>query len=239
MTECLTMPTSIDLASGEAKPVVRCGHRHLCELHPRTASEQRAADFIRRRFQQAYGARPTLQMPPLMALVSDHGTLLAAVGIRAAIRERLFLEDYLDQPIEACLSNAGVEREFVVEIAHLAGVETGISRPLFAALAVWLQQAGLKWVVCTGTAQLRNGFQHLGIEVVDLGAADPGRLAGAGQSWGSYYQCQPRVLAINVRQSVESLRVGGLLRQVQHIDASTDGVVKASGLTGGGYGHTA
>lgn len=238
MTECLTMPTSIDPASAEAEPVVRCGHRHLCELRPRTASEQRAAAFIRRRFEQAYGARPTLHMPPLMALVSEHGTLLAAVGVRNAAVERLFLEDYLDRPIEACLPCAGAERASVVEIAHLAGVETGISRPLFAALAVRLNQRGLTWVVCTGTAQLRNSFQHLGIDVVDLGGADPDRLAGAGQTWGRYYECQPRVLAINVRQGLESLRARGLLRQVQSIDASATMVTSAAWATGGGYGHT-
>lgn len=239
MTECLTMPTGIDLRSGEARPVVRCGNRHLCEIRSHTASEQRAADFIRRRFQQAYGARPTLHMPPLMALLSEHGTLLAAVGLRRAARERLFLEDYLDQPVEICLPNTFARRDSVVEVAHLAGVETGISRPLFAALAVWLQHSGVEWVVCTGTVQLRNGFQHLGIDVLEIGDADPRRLAGAGAGWGSYYQCQPRVLAISVRQGVKGLGASGLLRYVHPIEADTAAVANAPRITGGGYGHSA
>lgn len=239
MTDCLTMPTSIDLASGEARPVVRSGNRHLCELRVGSATEQRAADFIRRRFQQAYGARPNLQLPPLVALVSGHGTLLAAVGVRSAAAQRLFLEDYLDAPVEACLPEACASRNAVVEIAHLAGVESGISRPLFASLAVWLRQSGWEWVVCTGTTQLRNGFRQIGIGLSDLGAADPARLVGAARSWGTYYQCQPRVLAINVPQSVDSLRAAGLLRQVESIERSASAAERALPTTGGGYGHTA
>ncbi|MGM0767104.1 MAG: thermostable hemolysin [Pseudomonadota bacterium] len=239
MTECLTMPSSIDVASGDARPVVRCGHRHLYELHRNSTSEQRAADFIRRRFLQAYGARPTLHMPPLMALVSEHGTLLAAVGLRRAAGERLFLEDYLDRPVESGLPEAHTRRDSVVEIAHLAGVETGISRPLFAALALWLQHAGFRWVVCTGTVQLRNGLRHLGIEVVEMGDANPRRLVDAGAGWGSYYQCQPRVLAIDVGHGVESLRTNGLLRQLQLIEPDAADVASMTRISGGGYGHTA
>ncbi|MCG2581864.1 MAG: thermostable hemolysin [Marinobacter sp.] len=239
MTEMLTMPVSIDLTSEDVDPVVRCGYRYLCELRPGSASERLAADFIRRRFNQAYGARPILHMPPLLALVSDHGTLLAAVGVRCAAVERLFLENYLDQPVQNCLPGSDSDRTSVVEIAHLAGVETGISRPLFAALAVWLQRAGLRWVACTGTAQLRNGFGHIGIKVSDLGVADPDRLAGAGQDWGTYYDNQPRVLVINVSQGVESLKAYGLLRQVRFIEPGGTGMPVSCRAAGRGYGKLA
>lgn len=239
MTELLTMPANLDLTSADVKPVLHCGRRYLCELGPGTVSEQLTADFIRRRFNQAYGARPTLHMPPLLALVSEHGTLLAAVGVRCAAAERLFLENYLDQPVQNCLPEPNTGRMSVVEIAHLAGVETGISRPLFAALAAWLQRAGLQWVACTGTAQLRNGFRHIGIQVSDLGVADPERLQGAGQDWGTYYDNQPRVLVINVSQGVESLKACGLLRHVRFIESGGAGALTACRTARGGYGKLA
>lgn len=239
MTELLTMPAGLDLASADVNPVVHCGRHYLCELAPGTDSDQLAADFIRRRFNQAYGARPTLQMPPLLALISEHGTLLAAVGVRCAAAERLFLENYLDQPVQNWLPERNKGRKSVVEIAHLAGVESGISRPLFAALAVWLQRAGLQWVACTGTAQLRNGFSHIGIKVSDLGVADPDRLAGAGRDWGSYYDNQPRVLVINVSQGVESLKACGLLRKVRFIESGGAGMPVSGRAAGRGYGKLA
>ncbi|MDX1598996.1 MAG: thermostable hemolysin [Marinobacter sp.] len=239
MTELLTMPASLDLTSADVKPVVSCGRRYLCELRPGSASEQLAADFIRRRFNQAYDARPTLNMPPLLALISEHGTLLAAVGVRCAAAEPLFLENYLDQPVEKCVPQRNVGRRSVVEIAHLAGVETGISRPLFAALAVWLQQAGLQWVACTGTTQLRNGFGHIGIQVSDLGVADPDRLGGAGLDWGTYYDNQPRVLVINVNQGVESLKACGLLRHVRFVETGVAGMLESCRTEGDGYGKLA
>lgn len=234
MTECLVIPISIDLAAADVSPLVQCGTRILCGLRPGSASDRQTADFIRRRFEQAYGARPVLQMPPLVALASAQGTLLAAVGVRDAGQARLFLEDYLDQPLEALLRGVPSGRETVVEIAHLAGVESGISRPLFAALAVWLQAGGKTWVVCTGTAQLRNSFRHMGIGVMDLGAADPCRLPDGGRCWGRYYECQPRVLAMNVAEGVASLQSGGLLRQVRAMGPAT--VVERGPTVGGRYG---
>ena len=158
MNEPLIMPAGLNLASDEVTPVVRCGPYGLCQVRCATEAARRVTDFIQRRFLQAYGARPDLRPLPLMVLVNDHGTLLAAVGVREAALERLFLEDYLDQPVERALPEPGGCRDNIMEIAHLAGVEAGVSRLLFAAMALWLEQCRMHWVVCTGTDQLRNGF---------------------------------------------------------------------------------
>jgi hypothetical protein len=239
MTDPLTMPPGLDITSDEVRPVVRCGNRWLWEVRSGTDTAERAAEFIRRRFRQAYDARPQLTVPPLLAMTTAQGTLLAVVGVRKAGADRLFLEDYLDAPVEACLPGTEGCRESIVEIAHLAGVEVGVSRQLFVAMALWLEKQALDWVVCTGTSQLRNGFRQLGIDVADLGVADPARLVDGGRGWGRYYQHQPRVMAIAVPAGVKKLRQAGVLDKVSLMASASDQAVAERRIMGGGYGHTA
>lgn len=217
MTDALMMSTCCPPDSGELVPATRCAGRWFCEIRPDTAMAQTVADFIRRRFQHAYGAEPSLRIPRLLALTTAQGTLLAAVGVRDASQEKLFLEDYLVQPVEALMPEPGTRRDRIAEIAHLAGVEAGASRYLFASLSVWLDGAGYDWVVCTGTDQLRNSFHRLGIATQVLADADPARLPDGGAGWGRYYDHHPVVMAVRVSDGMSALREAGLLKLVQRV----------------------
>jgi hypothetical protein len=236
MTDLLTMSTHCSPDSQGLIPVIRCAGRWLSEINPDTELAAVVAEFIRRRFFQVYGAEPSLRIPELLALTSAQGTLLAAVGVRNAALERLFLEDYLSDPVESVMPVVGVERHRIAEIAHLAGVEAGVSRYLFALLTVWLDGADYEWVVCTGTDQLRNSFHRLGIAIRVLANAEPARLPDGGAGWGRYYEHHPVVMAIKVADSLNALRKTGLLRRIQP-------ALKGSGPDGlerrGVYGHLA
>ncbi|RBP32285.1 thermostable hemolysin [Marinobacter pelagius] len=236
MTDPLTMSTCCPPDSGEVVPVIRCAGRWLSRIAPQTAMAETVAGFIRRRFMQAYGADPALRIPELLALTTAQGSLLAAVGVRNAGRERLFLEDYLSVPVEAVMPLPGTERQEIAEIAHLAGVEAGVSRYLFASLSVWLNAAGYEWVVCTGTDQLRNSFHRLGIGTQVLANADPARLPDSGAGWGRYYDHHPVVMAVNVAEGMSAMRQAGLMRLIQPV---TGGAGDANIVAGGAYGRLA
>ncbi|WP_227714190.1 thermostable hemolysin [Marinobacter sp. 1-4A] len=236
MTDPLTMSIHCPPDSPELVPALRCAGRWLSEISPGTALAATVAEFIRRRFLQAYGAEPALRIPLLLALTSAQGTLLAAVGVRDAALEPLFLEDYLPAPIESVMPVPGIARENIAEIAHLAGVEAGVSRHLFVSLTVWLADAGFEWVVCTGTDQLRNSFHRLGIATRVLAQADPERLPDRGAGWGRYYEHQPLVIAINVADSLSTLRQANLLRRIQPVQAGSG---SGESEQGGAYGNLA
>ncbi|WP_404362466.1 thermostable hemolysin [Marinobacter sp.] len=187
---------------------------------------------MQRRFCQAYGASPELRIPRLLALTSEKGGLLAAVGVRSAGQERLFLEDYLDVPAERLIGSDGpVRRDELAEIAHLAGVEAGISRFLFAVLTLWLRAHGYRWIAFTGTDQLRNSFRRLGIATRVIAPADPLRLPDLGAGWGSYYQHNPVVMTADVQQGYLALSGAGLLGRTAWLSPQPD--------QGECYGHTA
>lgn len=236
MTDPLTMSTYCPPGSPELVPALRCAGRWLSEITPDTALAAAVTEFIRRRFLQAYGAEPSLRIPRLLALTSAQGALLAAVGVRNADRERLFLEDYLSVPVESVMPVADIARHQIAEIAHLAGVEAGVSRYLFASLTVWLQGAGYEWVVCTGTGQLRNSFHRMGIATRVLAEANPEGLPDGGAGWGRYYDQQPVVLAIKVADSLGALRQAGFLRRIQ---PALSGTGSDHSGQGGAYGRLA
>ena len=138
------------------------------------------------------------------------GELAAAFGLRCARNQELFLEHYLDQPIElelASLVGHAPSRANIVEIGNLAAALSGAVRWLIVALAVELFQEGYEWVVFTGTQELRNGFRRLGLRPVTLCAADINRLAQAERDqWGSYYTNRPLVMAGNIGYGHQEMR---------------------------------
>ena len=166
-------------------------------------------NFVGTAFLKAYGARIDQFLPTLMALHSSSGRLLAALGLRDPINERLYLEQYLDQAAEQVLAAAAdceVDRRELIEVGNFAVGAVGGGRWLITALTAYLHAMGRCWAVFTCGPVLQNAFYRLGIELIDLAAADPVRLAPEEyHRWGSYYAQKPRIMAANVAQSHQIL----------------------------------
>jgi hypothetical protein len=74
--------------------------------------------FIQQRFRKAHGADIRHFMPELFGMSDASGALCAVVGVRLANPEPLFLEGYLDEPIDPFISAAAertVDRTVIVE----------------------------------------------------------------------------------------------------------------------------
>lgn len=156
--------------------------------------------FIGEVFRKAYGAKIKRFKPCLMSL-RDHGNrLVAACGFRSAALEPLFLENYLDQPIETVLSkHTGllVKRSDIVEVGNLSVIEPGMARYLIAAIVNQLHATSKQWAVFTAVPLVRNAFIKIGLDPVMLGDADKSRLPAEEQAeWGSYYAQKPQIMAV-------------------------------------------
>ncbi|NHW02145.1 thermostable hemolysin [Stutzerimonas degradans] len=170
------------------------------QLAQADAGERRAAleSFIRQRFAEHYGARVQHFMPCLLGLHGEHGEVQGAVGLRSARRRPLFLERYLDEPIEQAVSQRcgrAVPREEIVEVGNLAAFGNASARLLIVALTDLLVAQGFRWVVFTGTPALLNSFQRLALDPLALGLADPARMGEELADWGNYYACRPQLMA--------------------------------------------
>jgi hypothetical protein len=166
-------------------------------LSPAFAGQRAALErFIAERFHLVYGARVSHFCAHLLGMRGTDGEWQAAAGYTPAGPRPLFLEQYLDAPVEALLGAASgrlVERESIAEVGNLAAA-AGMGRALIPALGAHLYELGYRWVAFTATRELHNAFRRLGLEPLQLAPALAARLPDSGAAWGSYYAHAPQVM---------------------------------------------
>jgi hypothetical protein len=177
--------------------------------------------FIHQVFSDSYGANITSFLPDLFALRSSKGSIMAAVGMRVAGVEPLFLETYLDKPIEQVIydvtpsSAQHPNRKDIIELGNLTAVHPGSARLIIIAMTTLLYHAGFKWVSFTAVPTLVNSFKKLGLDPVLLGHADKEMLAhDAKAEWGGYYDHQPMVFAGRIADGYKALENSNLYSDI-------------------------
>jgi len=173
--------------------------------------------YVQQRFRQVHGAEIRHFMPELFGLSNAAGALSAVAGVRLAAAGPLFLEHYLDDPIEPLICAAAdrpVDRAGIVEVGNLAASDNGSARLSIITITWLLAMGGLEWVAFTGNTGLVNSFHRLGLRPITLCAADPQRLGDDRHAWGSYYQSQPSVHVGNIRAGFIHLRNMGLFTRL-------------------------
>lgn len=193
--------------SGAIRNVLQSRRQPLTVKHTVLGSPRRkdAESFVRSAFKNRYQAEVSSFAPNLMLLEQGERTI-AVTGWRCAGDERLFLECYLDAPIESAvarLAGQPVCRQKIVEVGNLAAEKAGGSIDVVLTLANHLNQLGYEWVVFTATRELIGIFRKLGLPLLALAPADPARLPEPVDDWGSYYDSAPIVVAGKVRLALE------------------------------------
>lgn len=182
--------------------------RHTVAGSPRRAE---AEEYVAQVFQQCYGAC-VRQFAPNLLLVERDSCVSAVVGWRCAADERLFLEAYLDLPVEQLIARTAgrpIARESVVEVGHLAAQRRGGSVDAILGLAGHLDALGFEWVVFTATGELIRIFSRLSLPLFALAPADPARLGASARDWGSYYDTAPVVVAGRIRLALQGPGLAG------------------------------
>lgn len=166
-----------------------------------------ACEFTQKHYQRRFGCTLKHFMPSSFSYCQG-SRLMAVAGFRSAGEETLFLEQYLDLPVEEALTEkleSPGKRESIVEIGGLAAESRGAAFNLMTALAPALLEMGFITAVCTVNKPVRNCLDRLGIEHVCLGIADPSRLQEGDDGWGTYYESEPAVLAGDIRAGVRAI----------------------------------
>jgi len=155
-----------------------------------------AVAVMGRKYLEAFGASPVPVFSQYFAAGREPDRL-AALGYRRAGEGEVFLECYLDAPVEAAVSKAfgrRIARPAIVEIGNFAADNALVMLELWGAVANDL--AGRSEIaVATLTAPLRRIFTRIGVPFVALGPARPERLGDRAAEWGSYYLQDPEVCA--------------------------------------------
>ncbi|WP_210397777.1 thermostable hemolysin [Motiliproteus sediminis] len=175
--------------------------------------------FIRDRFLHEHGAKPHHFAPHLVALTDTHNQIQACLGYQGAHEGELFLEQYLDQPVEALISRlegAPVQRRAILEVGNLASRYSGCTRRVILSLARYFCEQQYQWLVITATPRVLNTFSKLGVglELIPLANARPERLGSHAADWGRYYDSQPQVVAARFSSGLQKLFANPLFRQL-------------------------
>lgn len=182
---------------------------HECGVHDRADVE----NLIRTRFRRSFGADLHSLMPRLFVLRDGAGDTLCTFGLREAGRSPLYMEQYLDEPVEAALSRLSgrsVRRDRVIEVGNLAALP-GNARTMIVAVTRFLYAGGFHWVVFTGVAGLRAAFSRLGLKPQIIAEADPSRLTPDDRAkWGRYFEALPQVMAGDIRAGFQTLALADL-----------------------------
>lgn len=174
---------------------------------PDTPGREAAQAFIRKVYARRYRAVPHAFAPVLVTL-QEGDEVVAAAGYCVAGASKLFLEQYLDAPIEQVVAarvGEGIARSTIVEVGHLSAARAGAGWRLIRWLGPHLAAHGLQWVACTMTHETRRMFLRAGIAPIALGPADPRALGQEARQWGTYYQHEPVVVAGHLQQALPRL----------------------------------
>jgi hypothetical protein len=183
------------------KKIALCGTQH--------SGRKSIEDYISKQFLEVYGATITHFMPQLLSLTQGDKTL-AALGVKPATDQPLFLQQYLPDPVDRCIATiakAPTHLNKIVEIGNLVVTKAGSSHLLFILLTQILSLAGYEWVVFTGTPAVKKSLERFGFQLHLLAEATIDRLPSINQSnWGTYYEQRPMVLAGNISGGIKQLK---------------------------------
>lgn len=173
--------------------------------------------FISDTFERYYHAHLLHFYPYLLGAYDEYQKPYAAVGYRVASEQRLFLEQYLQNPVEVALSASAfndqntlflepLSRRHIVEIGNLAATQQGACRKIFQLLTLYFHRGHYRWIVFTATRTVRVVLKRMRLEAYPLVSA---KLTAIQQSeqryWGTYYDQQPVVMAMPVNQSISTI----------------------------------
>jgi hypothetical protein len=178
-------------------------------------SREFVESFAAKVYRRFYGMELKTFCREILAIKSGSTGLLSCIGINTPESGELFLEQYLDAPVEVEISSitgASVNREEIVEVGTLAVRSRGFCRLMMAVLAGYLLQRRKRYFIFTAVKALRNTFEHLGISFIPITKALPERFQNS-HEWGSYYDASPEVGFVDLAES---------LRQIKKILKNTD-----------------
>jgi thermostable hemolysin len=162
---------------------------------------------IQRLYRRRYGAVLESFAPMMVAELTQAGTVECVAGLRFG-HEPLFLECYLDRPIEQVLEHhlcSEVERSRIVEVCHLAGAGSGRSLTFLRKLIAMLEATEVESAIFTATRPVRHLLRRSGLSLVELGLATIHRVPRP-ETWGSYFEHDPRIMAVVARTAIGALK---------------------------------
>lgn len=163
---------------------------------------------IQNAYEKSFDAHVSHFIPTLVSAGIANTPPHLNFGLCCAADQTLFLENYLQAPVEQVLSStirSQISRECIAEIGNLSFSHTENLQQDLMSIANYCQQQGYRYVVCTATRALRLLFLRAGMKPVLLGQATQIKAPKDGSHWGDYYETAPQIIGGNVLLGLQHL----------------------------------
>lgn len=195
--------TSLSLHKSDTEAVFEMNINSL-----RSSNRTKVEEFIKGIFFKHHQATLKAFMPTLLSTQDAFGNISSSVGIRNLNKQSVFLEQYLSEPIEKIISDfaqQNISRNSIAEVGNLACGSSVNSKNIIIMLVHHFFHQNKSWAVCTGTTMIQIILKKLGIHYKYIDRAKPERLIDDKDCWGTYYENNPCVLAVNVNHAMQVL----------------------------------
>jgi hypothetical protein len=158
----------------------------------------RVERLIRTVYWERFAARPAVLPRTLVAKLSVASTVECAAGIRYCHHD-FFSEWYLNQPVEVAIrfqTGRTADRSRIIEVCNLVARRPVCSLPFIRNIIEFAEAADMDWAIFTATKPLRVLLERNGLKMVELAHAKRARVSNP-EDWGSYYEQDPRVMAVH------------------------------------------
>ncbi len=186
-------------------------------FHPVDSPDRLSVEsYIRSKFKEVYAAEIDHFLPMIISLKLG-GCFSAAVGMREAEWDHLFVEQYLEIAIEkeiSRLSEQTVFRNNIIEIGNLVSTTAGSSQFIFLLLTEILYRIKRDWVVFTATDKVEQLLRKLGFSPHVLTEARADKLGASKCQWGKYYKSRPQVMCLSVLTALSVIRKSRIATEI-------------------------
>ena len=176
-----------------------------------------ATQFTREQYKERFSSELTEFYPNTVSVYED-GVLTAVAGFRGAGTGKLFLEQYLDTPIEDCIwekFTPPAERHEIVELGGFAATTRHAALALMQYLAPTLYELGYKKLVCTANKPIQMCLRKLGLEPIFVADADEAKLTESNENWGTYYKGHPQIFTGDIKAGIQAMAAKAIARKQQ------------------------
>jgi len=188
------------LSNGHSTAIYQCNRTPTLQAS--------SARFVHQQYWRAHGATLRSLMFTRFAILGEDNAPSAVVGIKQFNDQSTLVEKYLDSPIEQVISQfikQPVLRSQVVEVGNLAADSLIQSCRLIVFLLNWLSEQGIQYATCTGTNAVRLALKRARVPFNTIGDADAERLGDERWHWGSYYDNDPKILLIDIKEGLSAV----------------------------------
>lgn len=166
--------------------------------------------FTARKYLNIYGANLKMFMPQAICYLDKKTCIRAAAGFQSASNS-LYLEQYLNEPVENAIARAFdtpiPKRSQIVELGNFASNTPGATRQFIVRLGKYFLRKNFRWIVLTATQSIKASFEKMGVSnaMVIICDAKVDQLKDNVTNWGTYYENDPKVIAVDIYKGVNEL----------------------------------